>query len=74
MLKQRVITAVLLLAVLLPALFYPAPEPFCAVTLLLIVAAGWEWARLNGLPGTGAIAAGVALALMESLDDFGAVP
>jgi len=26
-------------------------------------AAGWEWSRLNGLPGTGAIAAGVALAL-----------
>lgn len=48
MLKQRVITALLLLAVLLPALFYPSPEPFCAVTLLLIVGGGWEWARLNG--------------------------
>jgi phosphatidate cytidylyltransferase len=47
MLKQRVITAIVLLAVLLPALFYPSPEPFCAVTLVLIVGAGWEWARLN---------------------------
>ncbi|MGE0349788.1 phosphatidate cytidylyltransferase [Hydrogenophaga sp.] len=48
MLRQRVITAVLLLAVLLPALFYPSIEPFAALTLLLIVAGGWEWARLNG--------------------------
>ncbi len=48
MLKQRILTAVLLLAVLLPALFYPSIEPFAALTLLLIGAAGWEWARLNG--------------------------
>lgn len=48
MLKTRVITAVLLLAVLLPALFYPAPEPFCALALVFITAAGWEWGRLNG--------------------------
>lgn len=48
MLKQRIITALLLLAVLLPALVYPSIEPFAALTLLLIVAGGWEWARLNG--------------------------
>lgn len=48
MLKQRVITAVLLLAILLPALFYPNYAPFCAVTLVLISAGGWEWGRLNG--------------------------
>ncbi|MDV7400658.1 hypothetical protein RZS08_55090, partial [Arthrospira platensis SPKY1] len=48
MLKQRVITAVILLALLLPALFYPNPMPFNAITLVLIAAAGWEWARLNG--------------------------
>ncbi len=48
MLRTRIITAVLLLAVLLPALFYPAPEPFCALALLLIAAGGWEWGRLNG--------------------------
>ena len=50
MLKQRVITAVLMLAVLLPALFHPQPGVFAAVTLLLIVGGGWEWARLNGVP------------------------
>jgi phosphatidate cytidylyltransferase len=48
MLKQRVITAMVLLAILLPALFYPSYVPFCALTLVLITAAGWEWGRLNG--------------------------
>ena len=63
MLKTRVITAVVLLAVLLPVLFQPSPWPFAWVTVALMGAAGWEWARLNGLPGIGAIAAGTALAL-----------
>jgi phosphatidate cytidylyltransferase len=49
MLKQRVITAVVLLAILLPALFWKTPEPFLAITLLMIAAGGWEWGRLNGL-------------------------
>ena len=49
MLRQRVVTALVLLAVLLPALFARTPWPFAVVTLLLIGAAGWEWARLNGL-------------------------
>ena len=48
MLKQRIITALILLAVLLPALFYPTPGPFTIVMLVLISAAGWEWGRLNG--------------------------
>lgn len=49
MLKQRVITALVLLAVLLPALFYPSPVPFCALTLLMVGAGAWEWGRLNAL-------------------------
>jgi phosphatidate cytidylyltransferase len=63
MLKTRVITAVVLLAILLPVLFQTSPWPFAWVTVVMMGAAGWEWARLNGLPGTGALAAGVALAL-----------
>ncbi|HSV52522.1 MAG TPA: phosphatidate cytidylyltransferase [Burkholderiaceae bacterium] len=55
MLKQRVITAVVLLAILLPALFYPAPAPFCAITLVLIAAGTWEWGRLNGYGNKGAL-------------------
>jgi phosphatidate cytidylyltransferase len=63
MLKQRVITAVILLAVLLPALFAPVAWPFALLTLVVIGAAGWEWARLNGVPGRGAAALGGLLAL-----------
>jgi phosphatidate cytidylyltransferase len=63
MLKARIITAVLLLAVLLPAIFAASPWPFAGLTVLMMAAAGWEWARLNGLPGSGALAAGLALAL-----------
>ncbi len=55
MLKQRIVTTVVLLAILLPALFYPSPVPFAAVTLVLIGAAAWEWGRLNGLRHAGAL-------------------
>lgn len=47
MLKQRIITAIVLLAILLPALFYPSHVPFGFVMLALIGAAAWEWGRLN---------------------------
>jgi phosphatidate cytidylyltransferase len=47
MLKQRVITAIVLLSILLPALFYPTFVPFCAVALMLMAAGAWEWGRLN---------------------------
>jgi phosphatidate cytidylyltransferase len=64
MLLQRVITAVVLLAILLPALFYPSPVPFAVVTLLLISAGAWEWGRLNGLGQGGSVGlAVVCLAL-----------
>ena len=49
MLKQRVITAVVLLAILLPALFAPMAWPFAVLTLIVIGAGGWEWGRLNGV-------------------------
>ncbi len=65
MLKQRIITALALLAVLLPALVVPSIEPFALLTLVLIVAAGWEWARLNGSasPWAQALGAGLGAAL-----------
>lgn len=49
MLLQRVITALVLLAILLPALFYPAPEPLCLLAIVAIAAATWEWGRMNGM-------------------------
>jgi phosphatidate cytidylyltransferase len=63
MLKQRVITAVVLLALLLPALFAPVAWPFAVLTLVMIGAAGWEWGRLNGAGPGGAYALGAVVAL-----------
>jgi phosphatidate cytidylyltransferase len=47
MLRQRVITAIVLLALLLPALFASNPWPFAVLTALLLAAGAWEWGRLN---------------------------
>ena len=55
MLKQRVITAIVLLAILLPALFYSTAVPFSLVALLLIAAGAWEWGRLNGYGQVGSM-------------------
>ena len=63
MLRQRVITAVVLLLVLLPALFYPSPAPFCALTMVFIAAAAWEWARLAAYGQAASLAAGGVCAL-----------
>ena len=49
MLKQRVITALALLALLLPALFASHSWPFMVLTVVLIAAGAWEWGRLNGV-------------------------
>ena len=46
MLRQRILTAVALLLVLLPALFHPDTLYWRLATLVLIVAAAWEWGRL----------------------------
>lgn len=49
MLKQRIITALLLLAIALPALFHSNPQWLGGFGLVLILAAAWEWGRLNGV-------------------------
>lgn len=73
MLKQRVITAVVLLAILLPALFWRTPEPFLVITLVLIAAGGWEWGRLNGLGQGASVALGaITLALCGAAWALGA--
>lgn len=71
MLKQRVITAIVLLAILLPALFYKTPVPFGAVALVLIAAGAWEWGRLNGLGQGGSVGLAGACLLMCGLSWYG---
>ena len=64
MLKQRVITALVLLALLLPALFHSRPEALAVLTLVMIAAGAWEWGRLNQLSRAPSLAlSGVCLAL-----------
>jgi len=58
-LTQRILTAVVLLALFIPALAVKTPWPFWLLTLLLIGAAAWEWSRLNGWTGGRAWASGV---------------
>jgi phosphatidate cytidylyltransferase len=63
MLKQRVITAFVLLLILLPALFYHSPVPFCAIALVLIATGAWEWGRLNGYGQLGSRVSGLVCVL-----------
>jgi len=67
-LKQRILTALVLLAVLLPALIASQAWPFAVLTMAAMAVGGWEWARLNGagalaVPLGAALAAACALAL-----------
>ncbi len=71
MLKQRVITAVILLAVLLATLLAPNPWPLIALLTIMSACALWEWLRLTA-PADGAfsIAAAVFLGLGLTLLAF----
>ncbi|OZI60348.1 phosphatidate cytidylyltransferase [Bordetella genomosp. 11] len=65
MLRQRIVTAVILLAVLAATMAAPTPWPFMALLALATACAGWEWARLT-LPaqgGPGAVAVGAVLGI-----------
>ncbi|WP_334134828.1 phosphatidate cytidylyltransferase [Tepidimonas sp.] len=61
MLKQRVITAVILLAVLLPPLLWRDSRPFAVVTAAAMGAAAWEWSRLNTAAPALCVAAGLGV-------------
>ncbi len=63
MLKQRVITALVMLSILLPAVFADDTRFFAGVALLLISAGAWEWARLNGYGAAMALTAGAICAV-----------
>ena len=55
MLKQRVITALIMLVIVILTLLHPSAWPFCLLALLFMTAGAWEWARMNGLKETGSI-------------------
>jgi phosphatidate cytidylyltransferase len=63
MLRQRVITAVVLLVLILAALVSSERWPFALLTLVLIAAAAREWGRLNQAPGTLPLVMAAAMAV-----------
>jgi phosphatidate cytidylyltransferase len=74
MLRQRVVTALILVSLLLASLMSARLWPFALLTLALMAAGGWEWGRLNQAGGAlplamGAlVACGGALAIALGLD------
>ncbi|MDP1649879.1 MAG: phosphatidate cytidylyltransferase [Rubrivivax sp.] len=62
MLRQRVITALVLVGLLLGSLTSSSTWPFAVLALVLIAAAGWEWGRLNQAGATLAVVMGATLA------------
>jgi phosphatidate cytidylyltransferase len=52
MLKQRIITAAVLLVAIVWALFFAPPWVWGALSLVLLAAAGWEWGTLLGRGGS----------------------
>jgi len=66
MLGQRIVTAIVLLALLVPALLATNPIPFAVFTLLMIAAAGWEWARLNQHSGAVSWIVGALVAVLSA--------
>lgn len=64
MLKLRVITALVLVALLLPTLWVSASWPFMLFMGVAMTAAGWEWGRLNGLDGSASLGMGAVVALI----------
>ncbi|MDH6184633.1 phosphatidate cytidylyltransferase [Polaromonas sp. CG_23.6] len=64
-------TAIFLLAILLPALFYKSPVPFCALALLMIAVGAWEWGRLNAFGQVGALGLAALCVLACGLSWYG---
>lgn len=64
MLKQRVITAIVLLAILIPSILAESVYPLGAVSLLLMACAAWEWSRLIGYQSAVTVVHGLACALV----------
>ncbi|THU03745.1 phosphatidate cytidylyltransferase [Lampropedia puyangensis] len=74
MLKQRVITAIVLLVVVLACLFAPWDWPLTSLVTVALSVAAWEWARLNGFSGTPAAAIGVVFGVACAMAALNGVP
>ncbi|MEN9374258.1 MAG: hypothetical protein RIR79_1810 [Pseudomonadota bacterium] len=73
MLKLRVITALVLLGILLPATFDPDPLVFSVVAFIFIIAGSWEWGRLNQCSPSDALVVGGLTAVLCGMTAYGGV-
>lgn len=53
MLKQRVLTALVLIPLTLLVLFYLPPDAFCFLIAIIVLGAAWEWTNLMEIKKTG---------------------
>ncbi|UPG93541.1 phosphatidate cytidylyltransferase [Luteibacter aegosomatissinici] len=70
MLKQRIITAAILLPIVLALILLPPTGFFAAVAAIAFVGAAWEWAQLAGFRtqiGRGVVAAAAAVIIIVML-------
>lgn len=74
MLRQRVITAIILLAVLAMTLTLASPWGLPIFAAAFAGAATWEWARLVGSSGWRAMVPGIALGTIMALLSYAAPP
>ncbi|MDR5750457.1 MULTISPECIES: phosphatidate cytidylyltransferase [unclassified Caballeronia] len=70
MLKTRVITAIVLLAVLVPVTLFAPVGAFGALIAFVVVFAAWEWARLLKLGGVGPVVYALVCALALVLSTY----
>jgi phosphatidate cytidylyltransferase len=70
MLKTRVITAIVLLAVLVPVTLFAPVGAFGALIAFVVVFAAWEWARLLKLGGVGPVVYALVAALALVLSTY----
>lgn len=63
MLKQRIITALVLLALLVPAVLATDTRAFAVVSLVFVAAGAWEWGRMNQCAQASSVGLGVVLAV-----------
>jgi len=61
MLGRRVVTALVLLAILLPAIFVYPPLAWGVLTLVFLTVGAWEWGRLLEPPGASSMRAAVTV-------------
>jgi phosphatidate cytidylyltransferase len=67
MLKQRIITALVLLAILVPVVLYPDSRLFALVALVFVAAGGWELGRLTGMGPQAAAVTGMLTFLLGTV-------